>query len=510
MALSILFMLLFSFILVIRNYKNKYSLLIILMLLGMSIAMFTILSEIYRSSNYIIASRHLYSGIEYKMYLSLNRILVMPISNLLVLRNLGIITYLFAIMLFTLSFNNTIKSGHKSSHRIVTVIRNVILFAYPVLYYCFYHPSTAYLIYLKKYSYDNMQNRILWINFITAADSIMTCLALIYLLYPICFLIRNYLLSKITFFAKQLLGLSLSMGLLNIIFFRVFFIGAFRASVNNVFRFAFWRYKSIIIVPDFYASLLPIMSLVILIVIIFIVSQLNTVNIIAGLRGRAIKKNLNLLNTNLKDVLHSNKNIMFNMKILSEEAINSYGTPEGLEKLNKILLLSENNIHAISKVLNNIRELKVSTLKNNFTDCIEAALSEVSIPDKIKLIKHYSDTNLLCDFDMYHMTQAISNLLANAVDAINSSESSASTIDITVDASKEWIYCAIRDSGCGIPRKILKKIFNPYFSTKSKQNNWGIGLSYVFRVITSHYGHMRIMSRPGEYTQVEILLPRKS
>ncbi|MDF2485472.1 MAG: ATP-binding protein, partial [Herbinix sp.] len=78
---------------------------------------------------------------------------------------------------------------------------------------------------------------------------------------------------------------------------------------------------------------------------------------------------------------------------------------------------------------------------------------------------------------------------------------------ITVDSSKEWIYLSIEDNGCGIPKKNLKKIFTPYFSTKSKQNNWGMGLSYVFRVITAHYGHVRIKSRKGEYTNVEILLP---
>jgi len=108
------------------------------------------------------------------------------------------------------------------------------------------------------------------------------------------------------------------------------------------------------------------------------------------------------------------------------------------------------------------------------------------------------------------MTQVISNLLTNAIDAINSRETDQSYIDLTVDASSYWIYFSIKDTGCGIPKKLLKKIFSPYFSTKSKQNNWGIGLSYVYRVIKSHFGHIRIKSKPGEFTIVEILLPRKT
>ena len=110
---------------------------------------------------------------------------------------------------------------------------------------------------------------------------------------------------------------------------------------------------------------------------------------------------------------------------------------------------------------------------------------------------------------MYHMTQVITNLLTNAVDAINSRDRADSQIQLSIDSSKDWIYFSVRDNGCGISKKMLRKIFHPYFSTKSKQNNWGIGLSYVFRVISSHYGHIRIRSKLGEYTIVEILLPRK-
>ena len=44
--------------------------------------------------------------------------------------------------------------------------------------------------------------------------------------------------------------------------------------------------------------------------------------------------------------------------------------------------------------------------------------------------------------------------------------------------------------------------------TKNKKNSWGIGLSYVFSVVRAHYGQMHIRSRQGEYTRVEILLPR--
>ncbi|NLO10688.1 MAG: HAMP domain-containing histidine kinase, partial [Clostridiales bacterium] len=170
--------------------------------------------------------------------------------------------------------------------------------------------------------------------------------------------------------------------------------------------------------------------------------------------------------------------------------------------------LSTNHMDSITKALNNIRDIRVSTINNNLIEAIEAAINEISIPDNIELIKIYHDTEVYSDFDMYHMKQVIINLIANAIDAIYTKNNDNAIIKITVNSSMDWIYLSIMDNGSGIPKKLIKKIINPYFSTKSKQNNWGIGLSYVFRIINAHYGHMRIKSKKDEYTNVEILLPR--
>ncbi len=509
MALTIIIMMLFSVILVIRDYKNKYTLLFILMIIGMSISIFTIVMEIYRSSNYLVPSNFIYSSIEYKMFLLISKIFKLPLSSLLIVRNLGIFIYLLAIMFFAFSFNRSVKSSNPNIKHVKHIIKYIALITYPILYFCFYHPDSAYRIYLFMQSLKDKGQQAVWVNFITAVDFIMVCIAFIYLVYPIGFLLKNYIKNQITFFSEQLLGLSICLGLLNTIFFFVFFTGIFKTSVNSVFKTAFWQSKLISVVPRFYATLMPVMTFFILLIILYILIRYKSNNIMTGFKERAIKKNLNMLNSNLKDVLHSNKNIMFNMKILAEEAINGYGTKESLDTLHKILELSDNHMNAISKALDNIKELKVKTLNYNFIDAIESSLKEVAIPDHIILVRHYNYTPVNCNFDMYHMTQVITNLLSNSIDAINSSHNERAYIDITVDASSGWIYFSIKDTGCGIPKKMLKKIFSPYFSTKSKQNNWGIGLSYVYRVIKSHFGHIRIKSKPGEFTIVEILLPRE-
>lgn len=510
MALTIIFMAIFSIVLAVRNHKNKYSLLFILMVIGMGISMFTIISEIFRSSNYIVPSSYIHEELEYKIFLILSRALRLPLSNQLILRNLGIITYLIAILLFTISFNKTIVSQYKETKLVKKIVRSINLFTYPIVYYIFYNPKTAFWLYIKRHKISDPAKQNLLIEVVTYIDAFMLILTVLYLIYPIVLLLRNFMKNKISFFSEQLLGLALSLTLLNSIFFGVFFTGAFKTSIQDVFQSGFWRYKLAVFIPVQYATLMPVISLMILLVILFITIKFKTIRMINGIRERAIKKNLNLLNSNLKDILHSHKNIMFNFKILSEDAISSYGTPEGKEKLQKISSLSESHMNSISKALDNIRELKVKNIYNNIIDAFENALKEITIPEHISLIKDYHDMNAYCNFDMYHMTQAITNLITNSIDAINSHPTNDNHIKITVDSGKDWAYISVEDSGCGIPKKYLKKIYSPYFSTKSKQNNWGIGLSYVFRVITSHYGHLKIKSRQGEFTKVEILLPRST
>ena len=510
MALTIIFMAFFSLVLAIRNFKNKYNLLFIMMVFGMTISMFTIVSEIYRSSNYQVPSSFVYSGIEYNLFLLFSKLMRLPLSHLQILRNLGIITYFIAILLFANTFNKNVLTKNPKEKTAKNTLQYTVLASYLVIYYIFYHPDTAFTIYLVGQRLRGQSGYNLWIIFISTLDIIMSSFAFAYMIYPVAILIGSHFKNKISFLSEQLIGLAISISLLNTLFFFVFFTGAFQTSVQDVFNYGFWHYKLAVVVPRYYATVLPLLSLLILFAILFITYKFKTSSMFNGLKQRAIKRNLNILNNNLKDVLHSNKNIMFNLKILSEEALLNYGTPEGKVYLEKIKSLSVNHMDSITNALNNIRELKVSTYKNNLIDALEGALEEINIPEYIEVNKTYHDTEVYGNFDMYHMKHVIINIITNAIDAIYSKNTEHPQINIIVSSSMDWIYFSIRDNGCGIPKKSIKKIISPYYSTKSKQYNWGIGLSYVFRIITAHYGHMKIKSKVDEFTMVEILLPRST
>lgn len=72
---------------------------------------------------------------------------------------------------------------------------------------------------------------------------------------------------------------------------------------------------------------------------------------------------------------------------------------------------------------------------------------------------------------------------------------------------KKYTEIVFSDTGCGIPEEYLKKIFEPFFSTKGQQGT-GLGLSVIWGIIDNHNGTIDVLSQPGKGTTFKIRLPQ--
>ncbi len=104
-------------------------------------------------------------------------------------------------------------------------------------------------------------------------------------------------------------------------------------------------------------------------------------------------------------------------------------------------------------------------------------------------------------FDAAQMTQAVLNLLQNALDATEPGGS----ITLAGAGTASTLSISVADTGCGIPDGEREKIFNLYFSTK--QNGTGLGLALVHQIVAQHSGTIDVKSSLGKGTIITIDLP---
>ncbi|HLP15256.1 MAG TPA: ATP-binding protein [Bacteroidota bacterium] len=104
-------------------------------------------------------------------------------------------------------------------------------------------------------------------------------------------------------------------------------------------------------------------------------------------------------------------------------------------------------------------------------------------------------------FDREQMTQAILNLLQNALDATDRGGS----IILRAEENDAACVFSVTDTGKGISPEEREKIFNLYFTTK--QHGTGLGLAFVHQIAAQHNGRIDLNSVPGSGTTFSIILP---
>ena len=81
---------------------------------------------------------------------------------------------------------------------------------------------------------------------------------------------------------------------------------------------------------------------------------------------------------------------------------------------------------------------------------------------------------------------------------------------ITTRLIEDDIEIRFRDNGTGMPQEVVDKIFNPFFTTKATNRGTGLGLSLSMDIISSHGGSIEVETKPGEFTEFIIHLPKEN
>jgi PAS domain S-box-containing protein len=151
------------------------------------------------------------------------------------------------------------------------------------------------------------------------------------------------------------------------------------------------------------------------------------------------------------------------------------------------------------------------------------------VKEAVKLLRSFIPTNIEIEQDIdsncgvvvadpTQMHQIVMNLVTNAYHAMEETggrlKLQLRTVHLESEqtffsdlAPGEYDLLAVSDTGIGIDKDVLDKIFDPYFTTKEEGKGTGLGLSVVLGIVKSCNGDIRIYSEPGKGTEVRIYLP---
>ncbi|EPJ36305.1 putative Nitrogen regulation protein NtrB [Streptomyces afghaniensis 772] len=125
---------------------------------------------------------------------------------------------------------------------------------------------------------------------------------------------------------------------------------------------------------------------------------------------------------------------------------------------------------------------------------------------RIKVVKEYDRT--LPGIPAYpaELNQVWTNLVDNAVSAMNSAGGDG-TLTVRTARDHDRLLVEFRDTGVGIPAEDRGRIFDPFFTTKPVGEGTGLGLDISWRIVVNkHHGTIQVESEPGD-TRFQVLLP---
>jgi len=132
---------------------------------------------------------------------------------------------------------------------------------------------------------------------------------------------------------------------------------------------------------------------------------------------------------------------------------------------------------------------------------VEGEAHRKGIAIETDLATENGETPLPLDAD--RMTQVFLNLCLNAIAAMEA----GGILKVALEGTADGVRVMVSDTGIGIPREDLPRVFDPYFTTRS--SGTGLGLAIVHKIVEAHGGEIRLESEPGRGTTAVVNLPSK-
>lgn len=245
----------------------------------------------------------------------------------------------------------------------------------------------------------------------------------------------------------------------------------------------------------------------------FVVILLDVTEDRVSLEDRIEDERTNSIFTLAAGVAHEIGNPLNSMNIhlqLMERALKKLGTSPEAERIGQSVAVCAAEVRRLDGILKHFLE----AIRPRVPDFRDVNLLQVV--DEVLAVQREAMTRLgirvelttgaaapVVSGDKDQLTQVFFNLLKNAMEAMPK----GGLIRLTTEEDDDFVCISISDTGVGMERDAVSRIFDPFYTTK--EGGHGLGMMIVLRILRAHGGQAAVDSQPGVGTTVALRFPRK-
>lgn len=477
--------------------RYRLSLSTLMVIISWIIALFGLIVYINALDQYYLVSRYLF---------------VLPDSLWKLIQDLGISPdiairfmtwgtagFLISSCDFTLHYtgNNSLKNMKWIYFFFFLWFLTLVIVYDPVIYTNFYqslfNPSTPYTDFINFYSFQR------YFDFITSFINLS--------LYGWCIfsLIRYYIRNRKYAFLDKSLGLTTwSMIIIFMVYAMVFSWAPTQLKTVAVISQTI-RYQRIDLgFFNLLYGLIPYIMLSNLIFALYIVYNQRRFLVEHENENMKIIRDIDVAKSSSRIFMHSVKNqlvsILGDTEQLSELVEKDSDSFKLTETIKDTVLQTIKHINDLHHVLDNAQVQLVNCELDQFI--LSLNLEDLSNQSKSINLNLNSKSSCLIDENM--LKEALLVIIKNGLEAL---PLHGGQLTIETQRLDRYAIINIKDTGKGIPKHELERIFDPFYSTKPSRYNWGVGLTFSKKIILAHHGKISVESEVGKGTTFMIFLP---
>ena len=217
---------------------------------------------------------------------------------------------------------------------------------------------------------------------------------------------------------------------------------------------------------------------------------------------RALTSGAAILNHTLKNELGKIQLLAYRIERVAEQK-NVDSIKEDIRQLQDT---SQHILDMVQRIQGKTKDIELDettfVLSEAVQDSIEHVLPFAEASDIA--IQNLVDKQVWIKGDRVHIKEVLINLLRNGIEAMKE----PGCIRVDSYPSKKYHVVTVQDTGKGITKENMTHIFEPFFSTKKRTQNFGLGLAYCFQVMRKHQGLIEVDSVLDEGTTFFLYFPR--